>query len=286
MLMPPHQGRAAADVAGDGNPFQPLQPRQVVCQRLGARQGRAERHTVPIPLTGRQVAAHSGERGGIQGGAVGAVELRQPVQGGDVMLLRQGADLLRGQAGKAQQRRQALGNRALQVVVIAEPAAGQEFPDFTRQCLADSRYVFKAAAPLDGLQALFEAQKLPRGAPVGADAKRVVALQFQQIGDVVKDGADVVLIHRIIHLLSSSRRRCQKATTVADDQQGRRRQAGSRHRVADPGQRRREQRLARVGQPGDAQGGGGARHAARHQGVRDAVRVLERHVEHQGLGRR
>ena len=141
------------------------------------------------------------------------MKLRKLVQGGDVVLLPQGTNLPGGQAGEAQQGRQALGNRAFQLIVIAEPAAVQEFPDFPRQCLADAGNVLEAAAPRHGLQALVQGQKLLRGAPVGADAKRVVAPQVQEVGDVVKDGADVVLVHRIRHLVSTSCRRCQNATT-------------------------------------------------------------------------
>ena len=127
------------------------------------------------------------------------------------MLLPQGAHLLDGQARQAQQGRQAFGHRTLQVVVVTQPAGVDEFVDFPGQRLADAGNFLESAASRDGLQALVDGQKRLRRAAIGADAKRVVPPQFQQIGNVVKDGADVLLIHDIAH---PARRRCQNATML------------------------------------------------------------------------
>ena len=210
----PHQGAAAADAAGNFNPLNGRKFGEVVHQGLGACPGDAEQHAIFVPLPSHEVATQDGKRGCIQGRLVGSVGLGELVQRGDAVLSPQRANLLDRQAGKAQQGRQALGHCALQMVVITQPAGVEEFVDFAGKCLSNAGNGFKPAAPCDGLQALVDGQNRLRGASIGADTKRIVPPQFQQIGDVVEDGADGPLIHDIAHSSRPACRRCQNATTL------------------------------------------------------------------------
>ena len=152
---------------------------EVLRQGLGARAGDAEQHAILVPLPGREIPAQGGQRGCVQGRPVGPVSLGKLFQGGDPVLLPQGAHLPDCQAREAQQGRQALGYRALQVIVITQPAGVEEFVDFAGQCLANAGNVFKSAALRYGLQALVDGQERLRGPSIGTDTKRVVPPQFQ-----------------------------------------------------------------------------------------------------------
>ena len=68
--------------------------------------------------------------------------------------------------------------------------------DFLRQRLADALDLLQGAR-LDPLGDLIFAQSLQetRAGLIGADLERILALQFQQRGDVGKDGGDLGLVH-------------------------------------------------------------------------------------------
>ena len=102
----------------------------------------------------------------------------------------------RAQARDAQQLEQPGGDLGQQVLVERAAPRLQELPDLGLDALAHARQAGqRLAAPQDLADVVATALHRFRSHPVGADAERVVALDVQEVGDLVQDAADLPVVH-------------------------------------------------------------------------------------------
>ena len=117
--------------------------------------------------------------------------LHQLLERLDVEVVPQGAYTLRSQAGNAQQR--GYGGRHLLALPFQELAfaGAHDLVDLLGEILADAGNVGECGALLDqGHEVRPQLADRARRVAIGAYAERVGALDVEQVGDLVEDGAD------------------------------------------------------------------------------------------------
>jgi hypothetical protein len=121
---------------------------------------------------------------------------RLPGRDQDVQVVLERVNPLRSDTGKAQQLGQVRRQLALQLLERLAGAGPDDFPDLSRQGLADAGQLGQIRAGVDHLgQLLGEPPQLPGGIAVGADAKGVLAADLQQIRDLVEYAGDVLVVY-------------------------------------------------------------------------------------------
>ena len=112
----------------------------------------------------------------------------------DLHLLVEDLDAFGAQALDAQEVRQVRRQLLTQVLQRAAGAGLQDFVDLLGQALADAGEFLKVLAGGRQVgQALGHVAHGPRCVTVGADAEGVLALDFQDVGDLVEDGGDLAV---------------------------------------------------------------------------------------------
>lgn len=191
----------AAVAAGDRYLLYPVQPLQPGDQGVGVLRRRREleaAHLGQVMLHRAQdvLLALLAEAGKPPDASVarGTVDL---FQGFHVEIVIEHLDALRAEAGEMQQLRDRGRQLPMQAFQQRATAARDDFAYFRRQVVADARQGREILALVH--QAADVATQFAddaRGVAVGADAERIGALNFEQVGDLPENPGDVGIVGR------------------------------------------------------------------------------------------
>ena len=113
----------------------------------------------------------------------------------DAELVVQGFDLLRTDAGNAEQFHQPGGNGGFQFFVVGQFAGGDQFGDFFLERLSDAFDFPQAVFRDEFVERLGQSFERAGGVGVGAGLERVLTLEFKQRADFVQNFRHAIFVH-------------------------------------------------------------------------------------------